>query len=314
VPGTKNNLPATLTNSSVLTTASNDAATGISAGTFDQISHADVNVSGHDCGFCHTQAGASTAAGVQGKEWAQAVFHSSFTATAPLDMVSGRCSNCHLNLKPGAGFTAYSHAALGPTGQDCSGCHAAPPARSDWLGAAAAPAFIVVGGFTISQPPAAAPLVQAGVANLPHPAVGTAGCSACHLGGVGGKGAIGYDHLSALVNTACNSCHEAGSDLVGTAWNNATTAAAAAGDTRPFTLASVRATYKSNTSTETTPNHFYLDKAGAQVDCGWCHVKPAANGLVTTGAAYKAAWVFKHPSENKTYNFCYQCHPNGPPQ
>ena len=45
--------------------------------------------------------------GRRGKEWAQARFHASFTAASPLVLngTTGRCSNCHLNVKPGAAFT-----------------------------------------------------------------------------------------------------------------------------------------------------------------------------------------------------------------
>jgi hypothetical protein len=72
--------------------------------------HADANVSSHDCGFCHTQAGASSVPGITGKEWAQAAFHIHFPLAAPLDITSGRCSNCHLNLKPVPGYTTFNHA------------------------------------------------------------------------------------------------------------------------------------------------------------------------------------------------------------
>src|SRR5262249_8528465 len=113
VVGTNNNLPVGLTNSNMVTSAAADATTGIPAGTRDQITHTDINVSGHDCNFCHTQQGVSTVSGVQGKEWAQANFHTSFTTTNPLVMngSTGRCSNCHMNVKPGASF-AFDHSAF----------------------------------------------------------------------------------------------------------------------------------------------------------------------------------------------------------
>lgn len=283
--------PAGLTNSSTQTTA--DTAP---AGTFDQISHADANVAGRDCVACHT----STSV------WTQAAFHANTASLSP----SGRCSDCHLNLKPGATFAAQDHSSFSatPGTTDCVACHTS---TSTWLGAASAPQYIVVGGFTIPAPPAPAPTTQVGVANLPHPTVATGEtCASCHSDG-GGKNAIGYDHASTVSDKSCDSCHETGSNLLGTPWNGTTKL----GDTRPYTLASVRATYKGNTSTETTPNHFYLDKAGAQVDCYRCHVKPAPTSLgTTTGTAYATAWAFKHPPESPTYNFCWQCHPNGPPQ
>ena len=321
VPGTNNNLPSGLTDSSMVTTAG--TSTGVPAGTHDQITHSDVNASAHDCSFCHTQQGVSAAPGVQGREWAQAGFHASFGAANPLVLngTTGRCSNCHSNVKPTPSFTAFDHSALtaAPGTLDCTTCHSWPgtgaPSSPNWLGASAAPQFIPVGAFPIPQPPAPAATTQRGINQLPHPATGGQACTACHASPSGGKPAIGYDHASALVNTNCAACHEAGSNLVGTVWNGASNSGAGAGDTRPFTLPSVRATYKGNTSIETNPNHFFLDKGNAQVDCSWCHKPPAGNGLVTTGSAYTAAWAFTHPPENpNNYNFCFQCHLNGPPR
>ena len=69
-------------------------------------------MTGHDCGFCHTQAGASTVAGTTGKEWAQARFHANFTAAASalvINGTTGRCSNCHMNDKPGAAYAGQDH-------------------------------------------------------------------------------------------------------------------------------------------------------------------------------------------------------------
>lgn len=315
VVGTNNNMPAGLTSSNTLTTASVNALTGVPAGTFDQITHADVNVTGHDCSFCHTQAGRSTAPGVQGAEWAQARFHASFSAATPLLLngSTGRCSNCHLGLKPGPSYTAMDHSALtGAAGtQDCSACHSWPgtggPTTPNWKGATAMPQFITVGGFTIPAPPATTPTTQTGIANLPHPTVPTGGsCATCHTGGVGGKKAIGYDHASALINQACSACHEAGSNLVGTVWNGATSEAAGAGDTRPFTLTSVVARkggLGGDTCTVTAANHFY------PVQCGQCHAMPAGTGAVTTGTAYATVWYFPHITTNMTNpGTCNLCH------
>jgi hypothetical protein len=316
VLGTKNNLPAGLTDSSVLTSASADSTTGIPVGTHDQITHADVNVSGRDCKACHTQAGISTAAGVQGQEWAQAKFHVNFTSSSPLVMngTTGRCSNCHMNVKPGPSFTAFDHAALSATSgtQDCSSCHSWPgtgtAASPNWLGAGASPQYISVGGFAIPQPPATSATTQPGINNLPHPAVSGVACTACHTSPSGGTSAIGYDHLSTLINTNCRSCHEAGTNLIGTRWNGATSEAAGAGDSRPFTLTSVVAHYRGNTLNVTYPKHFY------PVDCNQCHVVPAGNGGVTTGTAYQAAWVFPHTKSKMTNpSTCVMCHTNGIP-
>jgi len=312
--GSGNNMPVGLTNSSVLTTASNDTTTGVPAGTHDQITHADANVSTFDCNFCHTEAGPSTVAGIKGKEWAQASFHTSFSAVTPLTMngTTGRCSDCHMNVKPGTTFTAQDHSAFTstPGSQDCSACHAWPGTGTatapNWLGGGGTPQFIFVGGFSIPQPPATIATTQTGITNLPHPSTATLACSTCHTGGVGGKGAIGYDHASALINTNCNSCHEAGTNLVGTAWNGATTQGAGAGDSRPYTLTNLTATRGGDSCNVTTPYHFY------PVDCSQCHNVPAGTGAATTGSAYTNAWTFPHTTSKMTNpSTCNLCHGPG---
>ena len=320
--GTNNNLPATPTASTMLTTAAKDPTTGVPAGTADLMNHVDVNASAHDCGFCHTQLGVSTSAGVQGREWAQASFHASFSANAPLVMnaTSGRCSNCHMNVRPGSGFTLLDHSTFTATqgSEDCSSCHFWPgsgtPTAPNWLGAVAVPQSINVGGFPISQPPATQAMTEPGINNLPHPAVTGATCTSCHQSSTGGKQAIGYDHLSSLINGHCDACHEAGSDLVGTAWNGATTESAGAGDTRPFSLASVTATYHGDSRTITPAsapagatvseaNHFY------PIDCYECHAVPGGTGTTTTGSAYKTAWAFPHTTSRMSNPVtCQTCH------
>ncbi len=314
VQGTNNNLPAGLTNSSTVSTASANSLTGVPAGTFDQITHADANVTGQSCGFCHTQVGRSTVLGVQGKEWAQARFHASFTASSPL-LINGstaRCSNCHMNVKPGPTYTAQDHAALTNVSgtQDCSACHSWPGTGSattpNWKGGGNMPQFITVGGFAITRPPAATATTQTGIANLPHPTPGAGmTCATCHAGGVGGKKAIGYDHASALANSACSACHEAGSNLLGTAWNGATTQGAGAGDTRPYTLTTITATRGTNggSCTITLPNHFF------PVQCGECHAAPAGASKVTTGTTWTAMWSFPHSTSKMTNpGTCNLCH------
>jgi len=317
VIGTNNNLPVGLTNSSMQTTASANASTGVPAGTFDQITHADINASSHDCNFCHTQLGVSTTPGVQGREWAQALFHVNFRSSNPLIMngTTGRCSNCHMNVKPGTSFTTWDHSTYTSASgtADCSSCHSWPGTGTatapNWRGAAAMPAYINVGGFPVLRPPASSSVIQAGINNLPHPAVASGvACTTCHQNSAGGKSAFGYDHLSTLINTNCNSCHEAGSNLIGTAWNNATTEATGAGDTRAYTLPSVVASFKGNSRAIPYPNHFY------PVDCNQCHVVPTGNGYVTTGSAYQTAWRFPHTTARMTNpSTCVMCHTNGIP-
>ncbi len=307
VIGTNNNLPTGTTDSRTVTTSS------VSPGVKDQVNHGDVNVTSHDCSFCHTQKGTSTAAGVQGVEWKIATFHRNFTAASPLVMntTTGRCSTCHFALKPGPSFAAFDHSTYTNTSgtPDCSSCHSWPGTSTttpNWLGAAAMPAFIAVGGFTIPVPPAtAANTLQTGIANLPHPTVATGvACTTCHTMASGGRRAFGFPHTNALVKTNCDACHEAGTDLLGTVWNNSTTVAGGAGDSRPFTLTSVTPSFKGSTRSCAYPKHFY------PTDCKECHSVPAGNGLVTTGAAYTAVWKFKH-SEGAPMTkpaTCNKCH------
>jgi hypothetical protein len=315
-----NSTPAGTTNATTPTSATTGASTGIAAGTMAQFNHADGNVSGRDCNFCHTQNGPSTQAGVQGKEWAQAKFHANFTSSANplvLNKTTGRCSNCHLVEKPGSAYTAQDHSAFtnASGSDDCSSCHNFPgtgtAAAPNWLGAAGVPQFIVVGGFPISQPPATSATTQTGINNLPHPTVaaGTS-CTSCHTTAAGGKQAIGYDHVSTLITTNCNACHEAGSNLVGTTWNGATSQASGAGDTRPYTIASLVPAFKNNSrALQQGYNHFFA------VDCSECHLAPSGNGPVTTGSAYKSAWRFDHNQKRMQRSTCTMCHgsPNNLP-
>lgn len=332
IPGTKNNMPAGLTNSVMVSTAASDPRTGVAPGTLDQISHADVNVTGRDCNACHRQTGISGIPGIAGKEWAQAAFHASFSPGMPLtiDGVTGRCSNCHLNVRPAGVFGGVDHGALtsAPGSQDCASCHSFPgtgtAGNPNWLGASAAPQFIAVGGFTIPQPPEKTPRTQPGINNLPHPSVsaGTS-CTTCHTSPGGGKQAIGYDHASGI-NTNCAACHEAGSNLVGTPFNNAVNEPAGAGDTRAFTLASLYIDFSGNSRFlpyDGNHPHFY------PVDCNECHLAPPGIALATTGNAYlqigsaghrsSGAWFFPHdhltPGKMSNPSTCLLCHLNGIP-
>jgi len=185
VAGTNNNLPVGLTNSSTVTSAAADSTTGVPAGTLDQITHTDINVSSHDCNFCHTQKGVSTVAGVQGREWAQAGFHANFTSANPLAMngTTGRCSNCHMNVKPAASFPLFDHSTFSATSgtQDCSACHSWPgtgtATAANWLGAAAAPATVTLTGW------ASGTSITSNTVTFAHPRPSTyTSCAQCHAG------------------------------------------------------------------------------------------------------------------------------------
>ena len=170
--------------------------------------------------------------------------------------------------------------------------------------------MINVGGFAISQPPATSATTQAGINSLPHPTVGSTACSTCHKNGAGGKNAIGYDHKSSLINAKCAACHEAGSNLVGTPWNSATSQSAGAGDTRPYTITGLVPSTGGNHALKDDYDHFFNH------DCGQCHVPPSGIAATTTGSAYKSAWKFNHnESKMKNPSVCNMCHgsPNNIP-
>lgn len=316
--GTSHNMPTGLIDTTTITSAS--ATTG-RAGVAVQMSHSDVNVSTRDCNVCHTQIGiAAPGSAIAGQEWAQASFHPHFTGGVAL---VGRCSNCHLNLKPVATFAVDHSGFTATSATDCSGCHSS---GASWrlTGSSSTPASLSLGGFSIAQPPAAnATTTQAGLNGVPHPAVGAPlTCTSCHAQSTGGRSAFGYDHALAPAN-GCSSCHEAGSDLVGTPWTlnapgatqvaaqcgrGSGTVADRGGDTRPVGIATLACS--SNAASQMCGgqncalNHFY------PADCGECHAKPSAvPATVQTGASYVANWRFQHffgaPAQSST---CCKCH------
>src|SRR6266403_1710127 len=224
VAGTNNNLPVGITNSNTVTSAAADSTTGIPTGTLDQITHTEINVSSHDCNFCHSQQGVSTVAGVQGKEWAQANFHMSFTSTNPLVMngSTGRCSNCHMNVRPGASF-AFDHstftAAAGS--QDCGSCHSWPgtatPATANWLGAAAAPDTVTLAGW------ASGTSITSNTVTFAHPSPSTyTSCAQCHAG-TNFKTVIDYNHNGLTSKVTINGVAPAVMPNLGTSIYNAST-------------------------------------------------------------------------------------------
>jgi hypothetical protein len=224
VAGTNNNLPVGLTNSSTVTSAAADSTTSIPAGTLDQITHADVNVSGHDCNFCHTQQGVSTVAGVQGEEWAKASFHASFTSTNPLVMngTTGRCSNCHMNVKPGASF-AFDHSAFTAASgsQDCGSCHSWPgtgtPTAANWLGAAAAPAVVTLAGWSSGTS------ITLNTVTFAHPRPSTyTSCAQCHAG-TDFSTIVDFNHDGLTSNVTINGVVPAAMPNLGTSMYNAST-------------------------------------------------------------------------------------------
>jgi hypothetical protein len=195
VVGTNNNMPSAATNTTNVTTA--DSTTGV-AGTFDQINHADINVTKNECKLCHTQVGVGTGS-IAGKEWAQAKFHVSVGTGLISDGVTGRCSNCHWNQKPTAMFTGFDHSMVTQTGQDCGACHIFPGqggtvSAPNWLGAAGAPATVTLNPWTSGTS-----LTSHTVTFAHPPASSYTSCSQCHAGSTYTT-VIDYNHAGLTSN------------------------------------------------------------------------------------------------------------------
>ncbi len=323
VVGTNNNLPAGLIDTKTVTTAG--ANTGVPAGTRDQLSHADLNVTSQDCRLCHTQQGAAPQGSpAQGSEWAQALFHKSFSASNPLvtNGTTGRCSNCHLNVKPTAAFTAFNHAPYTATSpQDCSSCHSWPgtnPAVPNWKGA--------TGAHAASGPTATSVLDcntchgQGGSANtrLMVPAANHYGgiangnkCTSCHIEFSGFKGTVAnlkYAHNNATANAGgCQTCHFFTAGL----YTTLTT-------TPPLTLpttpggkqfsATQSVTGRENNDTGPPRGSFTSNHANTGLArCGSCHVYTAPTPTANV-------WTWRHDPNNpginnsRTTPGCTMCH------
>ena len=226
VAGTNNNLPVGLTNSSTVTSAAADGTTGIPAGTLDQITHAaDINVASHDCNFCHTQKGVSIVSGVQGKEWAQASFHASFNAGSALVMngTTGRCSNCHMNVKPSASFPLFDHSSLtsAPGSQDCSSCHSTvgtgTASSPNWLGASAAPDVVTLTGWSSGS------TITSNTVTFKHPRPRTyTSCAQCHVGS-NDTTIVDYNHDGLDSNVTINGIAISPAPNLGTSQYNVST-------------------------------------------------------------------------------------------
>ena len=313
VVGTNNNMPAGLIDTATTTTTS-----AAPAGTKDQIAHTDLNVTGKDCHFCHTQVGPSTVTGVQGREWQRASFHNRFSSANPLVMngTTARCSNCHLNVKPGAAFTRFDHAPYtGTSAQDCSSCHSWPgtnPTTPNWEGA--------TGAHAATGPTATSTLDcntchgqnGSSTKRLTVPAAQHYGgitngnkCTSCHINFAGFKGTIAnlkYGHTVAAANAGgCVTCHP----FVAQLYTPLTTTPAL---TRPTTpggrqfsqTQSVTGTFDGDSFTSTHTN------AGL-ARCGACHQYVATTATTNI-------WTFKHRpnnpgiSNNENTSGCTMCH------
>ena len=322
VVGTNNNLPSGLTNTTTMTVSSASPAN-----TPDQIAHTDLNVTGKDCNFCHTQVGPSTAAGVQGVEWKKALFHRSFTTASPM-VVNGttaRCSNCHLNVKPGTTFTQQDHSAYTATStQDCAACHSWPgtgtPTAPNWLGATGAHA--ATGATATSTLDCNTCHGQGGnsTKHLTTPAATHYGgitngnkCTSCHVNFAGFKGTITnlkYGHTNATANagTGCATCHAFATQLYTTLTTtpplNHPTAAGGHTFSQTFSVTGSNANCG-----DTNPNGCFTaphTNAGL-ARCGACHVYAATTATTDV-------WKFKHEPSNpgisssRSSTGCTMCH------
>ena len=306
-PGTNNNLPSGLTDSSTVTTSSAAAAN-----THDQITHADVNVTKYQCNFCHTQLGPSS----QGKEWAQAKFHKNFTTSNPLVMNggTGRCSNCHLNVKPGTSYSAFDHSPYtGTSSQDCTACHAWPgtsPTTPNWLGSASGHATSgTTAGSTLDckscHGQSGSAKVHLGTPEASHYGGVTNGntCISCHVNFAGFSGTTAnliYKHTNSSANGGgCVTCHA----FKGGVYTTLTT-------TPPLTHPSGSHTFSQSFSVtgryddrSFNANH----SASKMTSCGACH-------QYSTTTSSTDIWTFRHRPSNpgisngKSSNGCNSCH------
>lgn len=310
VIGTNNNLPATLVSSKTTTTSS------ASPGVKDQFSHADLNVTSKDCGACHTlTAGAAT------QDWHAARFHANFTAASPLvtNGTTGRCSNCHLNVKPGATFTAWSHSAYTatPGTEDCASCHWYPgtsPTTPNWLGATGAHA--ATGSTATSTLDCNTTCHGQNGTSATHLAVPAAQhyggitngnrCISCHVNFAGFKDTIAnlkYAHTNATANagSGCANCHGFTAQLYTTLTNTpALTFPTVAGGHQFSQARSVTGSFDGRTFTAAHTNT-------GLTRCGACHQYAATTATTNV-------WTFKHRPSNPgisnstSTSGCNMCH------
>ncbi|MHB8874638.1 MAG: hypothetical protein ACYC8T_13195 [Myxococcaceae bacterium] len=313
VVGTNNNMPVGLNDSATVTTSSAAAP-----GTFDQLVHTDPNVTRVDCNFCHSQAGPSTVAGVQGKEWTKAVFHRSFTTANPM-LVNGttaRCSNCHMNVKPGTAYTAFAHAPYTATStQDCASCHSWPgssPTTPNWRGAAGAHA--ATGSTATSTLDCNTCHGRNGSASKHLTALAAShyggitngnNCTSCHVNFAGFKDTVAnlkYAHTNPTANSGgCVTCHSFAGGLYTTLTNTpALTHPTTSGGHQFSQTLTVSATFNSDSF---SGNHTNT----GLTRCGACH-------QYSSTTASTNIWTFRHRpsnpgiSNNTSTSGCTMCH------
>jgi hypothetical protein len=310
--GTNNNLPTGLTSSRTTTTSST------APGAKDQITHADLNVTSHDCSFCHTQKGTSSASGVMGVEWKQATFHRNFTTSSPLVLNGGtaRCSNCHVNVRPGTGFNPDHTGYTATSAKDCGDCHAWPGTSTgtpNWLGATS--------GHASSGSTASSTLDcntchgQGGSSNtkLSVPAANHYGgisngntCKTCHIDFTGFGGTVTnvkYPHTNATANggNGCSNCHVFTSSLYTTLTNTPALSHPTTSGGHQFSQSfSVTGSFSGRSFTQPHTNT-------KLTRCGACHQYSATTATTNV-------WTFKHRPSNPgisnstSTSGCNNCH------
>ncbi len=318
VIGTNNNLPLGLTNSTTVTTASNNAATGIAVGTLDQIDHSDLNVTKYNCNLCHTQAGPSNVVGVKGKEWAVASFHKNLTGANALvaNGTTARCSHCHMNVKPTNAFTTRDHSGFTNTSpEDCAGCHAYPawPTTADKPHGDSGTTAGATYDCNSCHGQGGSASVHLSVPAASHYGGNFKGntCISCHINYAGFKGTTanllyGHTGFSTTSSTNCGLCHAFSSGTYTTLTSTPKLTFPVSGQASQFSQAtSVTARFNGEGFTS---NHQNTN----MTDCSTCH-----RYVSTTATTNVWSWVHQGTVSTKSdatfafargANGCSMCH------
>src|SRR5207253_8915451 len=159
----------------------------------------------------------------QGAEWAQASFHAKFTGPLIMNGTTGRCSNCHMNVKPGANYTAEDHSPFtnASGSQDCSSCHAWPgtgsAAAPNALAAARPPPMVTLTGWSSGTS------ITSNTVTFAHPSPSYyTSCAQCHVG-TNFKTVIDFNHDGITSKVTINGVAPSVMPNLGTSGYNATT-------------------------------------------------------------------------------------------
>jgi hypothetical protein len=226
---------------------------------------------------------------------------------------TGRCSHCHMNVKPGSSYTTFNHGPYTDTSaEDCAGCHSWPgtdPARPNWKGAAAAHASS--GATNSSTLDCNTCHGQNGSANVRLTVAASAHyggvsngnrCVTCHINFAGFKGTVSnlrYAHSNAAANSGngCRNCHVFKNQLYTTLTNTPPLNNPTTGGGHSFSQGTtVRATFYNRTY---QGNH--TDSRFTR--CAACHVHTTTNSNTNV-------WVWVHEASGDGSG-CDWCHSGG---